>query len=688
MNEIFLTGTVGQSFWDEECFTATSVRESITGLTGPLTVHLNSGGGIASEGQAIYNALKNYDGEVTIIIDGVAASAASLIAMAGDKIVMPLGAIMMIHDPARCFVDGRGTEDDHLHEAKALGIIATAYAAVYAARADISVDDARAIMKAETWYDGPAAVAAGFATMADAASEAVAAAHFDYRLYPKASAGLRAISGMLKKTPQREMVLAALSGKAPLKPKPKGTTMTGKHRMEDQNDETTAEFEEETDASEEEETTSIEEDETTASEEEETNAEEEEGTDEDNPQTAALFRYAASIKVGADVAMKWAKRGLTVAQATKEIKAKHGNTTMTLPRHGLPRSRNMRDERDTSRRMMTEAIAGQITRASQVSAGARQFMDMPLVEIAAMSIGHRGRIRSPGDKMDVFMAASQSTSDFPAIFQNALNKVLLDRYSEFAPTYRSISKKKNFRDFRPMPLVRAGDFPALAPIKETGEIKWGTFGEGAEVALLGSYARGLTISRQMMINDELGAIDEVLSSYGEAVALFEEQTFYKFALSAILSDGDPIFDTERGNLAAAGSGITTESLSAGRAAMRKQKSLDGQPLNLSPAILLVGPDQETAAEMILAQITPTAADAVNPFSGRMKPVVSSEIEGNAWYLLSDRAPCWVHGFLDGAEVPRVRTEEPFGTQGFSMTVEHDFGLGAQDFRGGYKNPGQ
>ncbi|MCL4069007.1 ATP-dependent Clp protease proteolytic subunit [Pseudomonas sp. GX19020] len=691
MNEIFLTGTVGQSFWDEECFTIKSVREALMGLSGPLTVHLNSGGGIAHEGQAIHNALKNYDGEVTIIIDGIAASAASLIAMAGDRIVMPLGAIMMIHDPARCFVEGRGTEEDHLQEAKALGVIATAYAAVYAARAGISVEDARAIMKAETYYDGAAAVEAGFATEADDATEAVAAALFDYRLYPKASAGLRAIGGMLKKKPKREAVLAALSGERASKSNPKGTIMPGKTRMEDQDDETTADLDEDLTSEEEEETTSTEDDETTGSEDDDdTTAEGGEGSeeDEDNPNASAIFRFAASRKVGADIAMSWVKRGLTVAQATKEFKAKYGDTTMTKPRQGLSRARILRDERDTRRKMISEAISGQITRAPQVSAGARQFMDMSLVEIAAMSIGYNGRIRNTGDKMQVFMDASHSTSDFPAIFQNALNKVLLDRYSDYEPTYRLISKKKNFRDFRPMPLIRAGDFPTLLPVGETGEIKWGTFGEGSEVALLGSYARGLTISRQMLVNDELGAIDEVLSSYGESIVHFEERTFYKFALRAELSDGAPIFDATHGNLAAAGAAINTTSLSAGRAAMRKQKSIDKQTLNLSPSILLVGPDQETAAEMILAQITPTAADAVNPFSGRMKPVVASEITGKEWYLLSERAPCWVHGFLEGAEAPRVRTEEPFGTQGFSMTVEHDFGLGAADFRGGYKNPGE
>lgn len=697
MNEIFLTGTVGSSFWDEDCFSAKSVREEIAGMSGPLTVRINSGGGIATEGQAIYTALKNHDGEVTVIIEGIAASAASLIAMAGDRIVMPMGSIMMVHDPAHWWTQGRGTEDDHLHEAKALGVLANAYAGIYAARAGIGVEEAREIMKAETYFDGAAAVEAGFATETDESTDAAAAALFDYRLYPKAPADLRKIGDGLKRRDTGSMILAMMAGSADLKRKGKSmgkrTKAQLRTQMEDQEEdrmeddypeleEDDPELDQDDDPEAEGDDPEAEEDDPEA-EDDDPEAEED---DEPNTHATAIMNFAASRKIGADIAMNWIKRGLTIKQATKEYKMKHAQRT-TRARPGLTRGTILRDERSTRRAAMASALHAQITGRDPSTGAARQYMDMSLVEMAAASIGHRGKIRSAGDRIQVFMAASHSTSDFPAIFENALNKVLLERYSEFQPTYRSISRQKNFRDFRPMPLVRSGDFPTLLPVGETGEIKWGTFGESGETALIIPYARGLTISRQMMINDDLGAINDMLSNYGETVAHFEEQTFYAAALNAVLSDGNPIFDASRNNVAAAGTGITAEALSEGRAAMRVQTSIDGLKLNLSPSILLVGPAMETQAEMIVAQITPTDAGAVNPFSGRLKPVVTTEIEDESWYLLSERAPCWVHGFLEGQEAPRVRTEEPFGTQGFSMTVEHDFGMGAADFRGGFFNPG-
>lgn len=197
MNELLLYGTVGSSWWDEDCFTAKSVREALAGLTGPLTVRLNSGGGIASEGQAIYTALRGHPGTVAIVVEGVAASAASLIAMAGDTITMSPGAMMMIHDPAQDYLGERGTSEAHRKAAETLDVIANAYAGIYAARSGMSVDDARAVMKAETYYDGPGAMEAGFATAVEEEGEELAPAAFDYRIYQHAPNRLLTAAGAL-----------------------------------------------------------------------------------------------------------------------------------------------------------------------------------------------------------------------------------------------------------------------------------------------------------------------------------------------------------------------------------------------------------------------------------------------------------------------------------------------------------
>lgn len=690
-NEIYLYGSVGGGFWDEDFFTPNTVRAELDGRTGPLTVRINSGGGIASDGQAIYTMLRDYPDVVSVIIDGVAASAASLIAMAGDTITMRLGSTMMIHDPANPWVDGRGTEQDHLEAAKGLGVTSKAYAAVYAKKAGISLKAARDIMRVETYYDGEAAVEAGFATAVDDDVEAEAVARFDYRIYAHAPEELRSAGGEFAVQKSRKAVMALMAGTAA--PQSKEKKMSKRNKMQDQvEDDMTGDEE-----------VMVEDDQMLDEENTDEDAGEDEGGDDReagddaaaaNPVAAQIRDVCAAANRPDSEAVDMIVRGLTLNQAVAEITTNRAKENpVSGKRNGAPRTAIMRDERTTRRAGMAQAITAQIMGATTVSSMARPFMDMTLVEMAAQCIDHRGPLRNAGQRTQVFMDAAHSTSDFPGIFENALNKVLLERYQLAEPTYRRIARKRNFTDFRVHPMVRAGDFPKLQPIGENGEIKFGTFGEARETAILAPYGVGLRISRQMMINDELGAIDEVLSDYGQSVADFEEETFYAFALSsAKLSDGKAVFHADHNNLAGAGTVIDVDSVSAGRTAIRKQTSVDGKKMNMSPSIILVGPNKETEAEQLVAAIQPQEAGKVNPFSGRLEPVVTAQITDNAWFLLAGSGrpggSLWTYGYLDGAEAPRVRTEEAFGQQGMSMSVEHDFGLGAIDYRGGWKNPGE
>lgn len=325
------------------------------------------------------------------------------------------------------------------------------------------------------------------------------------------------------------------------------------------------------------------------------------------------------------------------------------------------------------------------------SEAARQFMNRGVIDLAAESINYRGgRILNARQIDEILTRASHSTSDFPAIFENALNRTLEGRYALAQPTFKAFARQRNYRDFRPHTSVSVGDFPMLQKVLETGEIKAGTFGEGKETTQAFSYARRIQITRQMLINDDLGAIADLLSSYGATVALFEEITFYSLAFNGKLADGKTVFHADHSNLAAAGTVIDVDNIGKGRAAMGKQKSKDDNPLLAnSPRFLLTGPDKSTEAEKLLATITPATASAVNPFSGKLTPIETSQIEGNAWHLLGapEMGSNWRWGYLEGYEAPRVRMEEPFGTQGFGMSVEHDFGCGAVDFRFAWKNPG-
>jgi ATP-dependent protease ClpP protease subunit len=127
---------------------------------GPLTLRLNSPGGSVFDAVAIYNALKRHAGPVSVWIDGIAASAASYVAMAGDEVVMPENAFLMIHDPSGVVF---GTADDMRAMAEALDKIKGSLVAGYAAKSGGAEDDIAALMAKEAWLDAAEAVELGFA---------------------------------------------------------------------------------------------------------------------------------------------------------------------------------------------------------------------------------------------------------------------------------------------------------------------------------------------------------------------------------------------------------------------------------------------------------------------------------------------------------------------------------------------
>ena len=155
MNEILMYGTVG---WE---ITAAETIAKLADMTGDVTVRINSYGGDSFEGVAVKNALRAHAGRVTAVVDGVAASAASVIAVCGaDRVVMRPGAELMIHD-AWTFTDGNAA--DLTKVAADLERTSQAMAEMYAGKAGGDAERWRDMMRAETWFSAQEAVDAGLA---------------------------------------------------------------------------------------------------------------------------------------------------------------------------------------------------------------------------------------------------------------------------------------------------------------------------------------------------------------------------------------------------------------------------------------------------------------------------------------------------------------------------------------------
>jgi ATP-dependent Clp protease, protease subunit len=144
------------------------------GPVAELTVRINSPGGSVFDGVAIYNALKRHDARVAVWIDGIAASIASMIAMAGDEVVMPENAMLMLHDPSGLVM---GTAADMRAMSAALDKMKAGMVSAYRGKSGRDDAEIEALMAAETWLSAQEAVDLG---LADRIAQPVRmAAHFD-----------------------------------------------------------------------------------------------------------------------------------------------------------------------------------------------------------------------------------------------------------------------------------------------------------------------------------------------------------------------------------------------------------------------------------------------------------------------------------------------------------------------------
>jgi hypothetical protein len=349
---------------------------------------------------------------------------------------------------------------------------------------------------------------------------------------------------------------------------------------------------------------------------------------------------------------------------------------------------------------MAEALAARSMPGYQPQGAGRhaEFMGWRPSDMIGELLRVRGERNVPRNPTLLAERAFHTTSDFPLLLSAAANKMLLAAYQPAAPSYRQIFLRRDFRDFKPHRHLRVGDFPTLMPLMENGEIQAGTMSESQEIVLLQTFARRIRVTRPMLVNDDLGAFTDFAAAIGRRVADFENATAYALLNQAngdgpTLSNGPAaVFGTAaaRLNKAAAGGALDITNLANGRAAILRQRTLDGLPISVGNAMkLLVGPSLELPARQLTVSVGATQINQTNIYAGFVQPLVEPLIPNNRWYLFADppTAPVYVYGYLNGAEGPQVTTGPVSGVDGVEVSVIFDFGVGAIDWRGAWFNPG-
>lgn len=678
-NEIYLTGTVGESFWGEEYFVAKTVHDQLAGMSGNITIYLNSGGGIATEGQAIYQLLERHDGKITMVIDGMAASAASLIAMAGDEIIMPMGAVMLIHDPASMWTEGRGTESDHRKAADMLDVLGNAYAAIYAARSGQSVEEARAIMRAEALMDGEMAVLLGFATSVNASTEAAVAAAFDYRIYANATDQLRKASKALGKAPERTAIMAWIAGN---RPKLKGIAMSA---TTDQAAEVTSADDEDTI-------------EAVTPEPEKAKPLAKAAVAQERARVRRIQSATMAAKLPQAVADTHIAAGTSLELALDDIVAQWKEQgDVDTPMMGRVTAKVTTDGRD---KFIAGATAALMMKAGLPKGERNEYSSLSLTEMARESLAQGGHKTRYDDKREMIgqaftMAAGHGTSDFSQVLANVMGKGALQGWEEQAETFPLWTRKGVLSDFKPTKRVGTGVFPVLPVVPEGANYNYGTVGDRGENITLLTYGNLLRITRQAIINDDLELLGALPRKMGRAAKRTIGNLVYAVLTSnPVMSDGVALFNAAHGNLAGVGTALSVPSMSAAIAAMRIQSDA-GSALNITPKYLVVPAALQMAATQLMTSAyepTVNKGMASNPVAGQAEVIVDARLDANSvisWYLTADPSSFDTVevAYLDGNDTPYLEQMQAWSADGTEIKVRIDAAVAPLDWRTFYRNPG-
>ncbi len=352
------------------------------------------------------------------------------------------------------------------------------------------------------------------------------------------------------------------------------------------------------------------------------------------------------------------------------------------------------DLRDPATRAqaMGEALAVRAMPDLTPSPAARQFIGLSLPEMARESLRWAGvdvRGMSAGQVVTRSLGGLHSTSDFANALASAAFAVLRKSYESAPSGLKPLARRMELSDFRARSIVGLSGFSALEKVNEAGEFKRGTIHDGGETIRLETFGRIFGVTRQVIVNDDLGWLVDVPKKLAVAAANFEAQQLAGLlASNPKMSDGKALFHSDHGNLASSGAAPSETSLSAARLAMRTQKDEAQQLLGLAPRFLVVGPELETSAEKLMAQITPAETENAQPI--KLSLVVEPRISGKEWYVAAD--PAIVDGLayahLQSEPGPQIEHRLGFDVDGIEFKVRLDFGCAFLDFRPWFHNPGQ
>ncbi|KRB18643.1 ClpP-like prohead protease/major capsid protein fusion protein [Rhizobacter sp. Root16D2] len=655
--EIWIYGDIGES-WYGDSIAAKDFVQTVASLDAEtMTVRLNSYGGSVSDGIAIYNALKRHPATVTVSVDGIAASIASLIAMAGDRIEIAENAMLMIHAPWGSMA---GNAVELREYADLLDKWSQAMAASYASKTGRSLDDVMAWLTdgKDHWFTASDAVTE---KLADAVTAALPISASASRFAWASSRGVASTLAASAVRPTASSIPPTFSIQETALPStvqpttsPAITAVPVDALAHQEAVQAAARAENQRQSS----------------------------------IRAAFQPYLHVTDAPSIMNAALADMNCNVVQAkarmldamARGVEPVTGGYLVTV-------------EDETDRRRAGMAAALEIRAGLAKNDTSNPWRGHSLTEMARASLQAHGVKHAGTDRMSLIaLAFTHSSGDFPLLLANVAQKAMLKGYDEAEETFQLWTTKGTLPDFKPMSMVDIGSFPALRQVPEGGEYKYISIGERAETRVLGTYGEIFKITRQAVINDDLDAFTRIPRKMGRAAIRTVGNLAYAVLTgNAPMSDGKALFHADHGNLVDL-TAITTAAVDAMRVAMARQKDV-GQTsgaLNIRLAKLLVPVSLQGTANVVRDSEYEVGAAAKNntvPNSvrGTFEVISDARLDDNSptrWYGVADQG---MHDvvtvdYLDGNEAPTMEQQQGWSVDGVEFKVRIDASAKALDWK--------
>ncbi|EER9145152.1 Clp protease ClpP [Escherichia coli] len=634
--DIYIYDEIG--FWGVTAKQFVSELNALGDIT-HINLHINSPGGDVFEGIAIFNALKTHGASITVYVDGVAASMASVIAMVGNPVIMPENTFMMIHKP---FGFTGGDAEDMRTYADLLDKVEAVLLPAYAQKTGKTTDEIAAMLADETWMSGAECLAHGFADQVTPAVKAMACIQSkrteEFKKMPES------IRNMI--TPPRNSAPRVQDDE----PAASRTPVQAAAPVVDENSIRAQVL-----------------------------AEQKERVNGIND-LFAMFggRYQtlqAQCLADPECSLEQAREKL-LNEMGRESTPSNKNT----PAHIYAGNGNFVGD-GIRQALMARAGFADIEKDNA-------YNGMTLREWARMSLTERGiGVASYNPMQMVGLALTHSTSDFGNILLDVSNKGLIQGWEESEETFQKWTRKGRLSDFKTAYRVGMGGFGSLRQVREGAEYKYITTSDRKETIALATYGEIFSITRQAIINDDLNMLVDVPMKMGRAAKATIGDLVYKVLTdNPKLSDGKALFHADHKNIATGG--ISVSGLDAARQMMRLQKEGD-RALNIRPAFMLVPVALETVANQTIKSASVKGADAnagvINPIQNFAEVIAEARLDAadpKTWYLAAAQGTDTIEvAWLDGVDTPYIDQQEGFTTDGIATKIRIDAGVAPLDWRG-------